>query len=338
MAYLLYLRFLAYEGDPSKGLFFLPCELLERNGDTLKELVLRYAAAWDLPTSFREWVLSHNRFLNSLVDRIVTGYPNAEQAEAWFSTWGYRDPMLTTAEPYLLWAIEGEAELDELLPLKKAGFNVHWTNDLKSFQERKVRLLNGAHTWMTPIGIIHGVEVVRELMEHPTLGVKVRETVHQDIIPTLAYPREEMQIYAEAVFERFLNPYILHRLSDIALNSLSKFKVRVLPSIAYYADGGLPVPDRLVLGFAGLLRYYKVVSKTEGYEGVALTGKPYLVRDDAAALERMAHIWAHAAQTQQLMADTVQTILAEETFWGRDLSSWTSLIDAIAKQLSAWEA
>ena len=170
IAYLLYRRYLHYNGAANRGLIFLPCELLERNGDTLREVVLRYAADWDLPEAFREWVRAHNRFLNSLVDRIVTGYPDQEQAEKWFEEWGYRDEQLCTAESYHLWAIEAEPELDELLPLKSAGLNVHWVDDLKPYQQRKVRILNGAHTLMTPLGILHGVEHVRELMEHETLG------------------------------------------------------------------------------------------------------------------------------------------------------------------------
>lgn len=228
IAYLLHKRFEALGGSAESGLIFLPCELLERNGDELKACVLSYSDDWGYSEAFKAWVTGHNRFLNSLVDRIVTGYP-ADQAEEWFGEWGYEDAMLNTAEPYHFWAIEGEAELDRLLPLSRAGLNVHWVDDLKPYQLRKVRILNGAHTLMTPLALVHGLEQVREVMEHGTFGPFIRAAVEEEIIPALPLPEEELREYADAVYERFLNPFIRHRLQDIAMNSVSKFNVRLLP-------------------------------------------------------------------------------------------------------------
>lgn len=337
-AYVLYKRYEAFGGAPDKGLILLPCELLERNGDILRELVLRYAADWGLPDGFADWVRSSNLFLNSLVDRIVTGYPEEAQAEAWFAEWGYRDAMLTTAEPYHLWAIEGDPSLDDELPLAKAGLNVHWTDDLKPFQERKVRLLNGVHTWMAPIGLLHGVETVRELLEHPSLGQAVREAAYAHIVPALPYPEADMRAYADAVFERFANPYIRHRLADIAMNSLSKFKVRLLPSLAYYAERGETIPARLAEGFAGLLRYYRVEADgSGGFAGRTLGGEPYAVRDDAEQLALMADIWREAAQRGETAAVAIGRLLAETRLWERDLSGWHGLAEAIAAFITGWE-
>ncbi|WP_339279840.1 tagaturonate reductase [Paenibacillus sp. FSL W8-1187] len=333
MTLLLLRRYETFAGAPDKGLIFLPCELLERNGDRLREGVLRHAEEWGLPEAFQAWVREHNRFLSTLVDRIVTGYPDAEEAERWFERWGYRDELLTTGEPYHLWAIEAEPELDEELPLRQAGFNVHWTPDLKPFQQRKVRILNGAHTLMTPLGLLHGVEHVRELMEHPELGSFVRNTVEAEIIPSLPEPAEAMKAYAAEVYERYLNPHLRHRLSDIAMNSISKAKARLLPSMAYYAEKGEPVPAGLALGFAALLRYYRVERIGDGYEGRSFAGEPYRVADDAELLGRIEQAWSADCGERE----KVRRLLADETVWGIDLSAWKGLAEAVADHLAGWE-
>lgn len=317
---LLYERFVHFNGAPDRGLICLPCELLERNGDELRSCVLRYSDDWGYPESFKQWINDHNRFLNSLVDRIVTGYPDAQQAEAWFSEWGYNDPLLTTAEPYHLWAIEAEPEMDDILPLKKAGLNVHWVEDLKPFQQRKVRILNGAHTLMTPIGILHGLEHVRETMEHDQLGRLVRRTVEGEIIPSLPISADELRAYANDVYERFLNPFIRHRLADIAMNSLSKFKVRLLPSLLHYVQNGEALPEGLVTGFAALLRYYKVKQTEDSFTGTTLGGTAYAVRDDAASLALIAAIWSSAEEQSLPLEDTVARLLALDSIWDSNLN------------------
>ncbi|MFB9325609.1 tagaturonate reductase [Paenibacillus aurantiacus] len=338
LAYLLHERYVAFQGDPGKGLVLLPCELLERNGDALKEAVLRYAEDWGFPEAFKTWVLAHNRFLNSLVDRIVTGYPAEAQAEAWFEEWGYRDAMLCTAEPYHLWAIEAEPELESLLPLRKAGLNVHWTDDLKPYQQRKVRILNGAHTWMAPIGLLHGVEHVRELLEHAWLGAEVKRTVLEEIMPSLPYDADELRAYAAAVFDRFGNPYIRHRLTDIAMNSISKFQTRLLPTIRHYGESGGPIPSGLALSLAGLIRYYRVEKQADGsYAGRTLGGVPYAVRDDARLLDRMASHWQQPDSKQLELGEIVRGLLADAELWGTDMSAWQGLSEAVAGEIERME-
>ncbi|WP_019908563.1 tagaturonate reductase [Paenibacillus sp. HW567] len=338
IAYLLYLRYTAYPDSSSHGLIFLPCELLERNGEALRDAVLKYADDWGFSAEFKEWVIRHNRFLNSLVDRIVTGYPEEAQAEAWFEEWGYRDRMLCTAEPYHLWAIEAEPELGKLLPFHEAGLNVHWTNDLVPFQQRKVRILNGMHTWMAPLGLLYGVGHVRELLEHEELGERLRLLAGREIIPALPYPAEEMEAYAAEVRDRFANPHIVHRLSAIAMNSLSKFRIRLLPSLAWYEEQGRAVPEQLMLGLAGLLRYYKVNREPDGtFTGTAFNGQSYTVSDNAAQLERMAEIWSCASAAGEALSQTVNVLLAEELFWGQSLAEWACLADNVTAWLTTWE-
>jgi tagaturonate reductase len=337
-ARLLYERWRAFSGDPRRGLILLPCELTERNGDVLRDAVLRHAADWGWPEAFREWVAQHNRFLNTLVDRIVTGYPDAEQAESWFAAWGYRDAMLTTAEPYHLWAIEGEPELDDELGLRKAGLNVHYTDDLAAFRERKVRILNGAHTWMAPIGLLHGIGTVREALEHPALGPAVREAVYGEIVPAMADADGALRAYADSVFERFANPYIRHRLSDIAMNSLSKFRVRLLPSLAWYAERGERIPPRLAEGLAGLLRCYRVQPDGSGggYASQALDGTTIPVRDDAGLLAIAADHW-RVAERGEGISGAVRRLLADERLWGCDMSRWPGLAETVSAIIENWE-
>ncbi|MDF2668243.1 MAG: altronate oxidoreductase [Paenibacillus sp.] len=333
----LYKRFEAFHGSAEHGLIMLPCELLERNGDELKACVLRYIADWSLPEAFRQWVLNDNRFLNSLVDRIVTGFPS-EQAEQWFSEWGYKDELLNTAEPYHFWAIEGEAELGTILPFEQAGLNVVWTDDLKPYQLRKVRILNGAHTLMTPLGLLNGFEQVREVMEHPDFGAFVRAAVQEEMIPTLPFPEEDMLAFAAAVFERFHNPHIRHRLADIAMNSISKFKVRLLPALLYAVEEqGHPVPTKLTRSFAALLRYYKVERGENGtFVGRTLAGTEYTVRDDVLLLTKLADVWAASGNassvTDRQIRTIVERLLGLTDVWGRDLTAVEGLVEAVSEQ------
>lgn len=314
---LLYRRYTAFQGDASKGLILLPCELLERNGDILKACVLQHAEDWNLPEAFKAWVQASNYFLNSLVDRIVTGFPEQAQADEWYKAWGYQDPMLTTAEPYHLWAIENGHMLEEVIPFRQAGLNVHYVDDLATYQLRKVRILNGAHTLMTPLGILHDIEQVREVMEHSELSSFVRAAVEDEILPLLPIDATELTEYSAAVYERFLNPFIKHRLADIAMNSLSKFKVRVLPSILEYMEQhNGQVPSGLARGFAGLLRYYQVKHESEQFIGVTLSGNFYSVRDDVNVLQTIANIWANSVDERT----AVKQLLASELLWSVDLA------------------
>ncbi|PWW07142.1 tagaturonate reductase [Paenibacillus cellulosilyticus] len=331
---LLYRRFETFGGEASRGLIMLPCELLERNGDTLLECVLKHAQDWGLSDSFQQWVTAHNRFLNSLVDRIVTGYP-ADDAEAIFEKLQYRDAMLNAAEPYHFWAIEAEPELERVLPFVQAGLNVVWTDDLKPYQLRKVRILNGAHTLMTPIGLLSGAEHVRGLMEHPSLGQWVRSTVASEIIPSVPIEKESLTAYANDVYDRYLNPFIRHRLLDIAMNSVSKFKARLLPTLIAYIDNNDALPEGLIRGLAALIRLYRVERQEDGsYTSTAFDGQSLTVRDDAAVLEAMAAAWNSGASSA-----AVEQALSRTDWWGQDIRTIAGMdvASAVTAILEQWE-
>jgi len=336
----LYHRYEAFQGAADRGLICLPCELLERNGDTLRECILKYCDDWQLPDAFRQWVLEHNYFLNSLVDRIVTGYPKQEQAEAWFEEWGYRDPMLTTAEPYHLWAIEGDQSLAEELPLHKAGLNVLWVDNLKPYQQRKVSILNGAHTFMALYGLLQGLEEVRVTMEQEHTSELIKRMVEQEIIPTLPYEDEALKQYAREVYERFLNPFIQHRLSDIAMNSVSKFKTRLFPAIHYYLEKDAKLPDGLATAFAALLRYYQVRKGDAGYEGRTFAGASYVPRDDQSLLEIIEQAWSNhlATRTGASLQAAVVQLLELEALWGLNVNGhYPQIADQLTAILMRWE-
>ncbi len=246
------------------GFIFLPCELIEKNGETLAEIILKYADDFALGEDFKAWVKQENIFCNTLVDRIVTGYPREEKIEL-----GYEDGMLNTSELFHLWVIEGPRAILDELPLDKTGLNIIVTENLDNYRTRKVRILNGAHTSMIPYALLEGVETVGECMENEKIFSFVNKCVFDEIIPTLDLPREELEDYAANVFERFRNPYIKHLCASISLNSVSKFKVRVLPSILEYIKRFGKTPENLIFSFAKLIEFYKVGCPNDAPEVMA---------------------------------------------------------------------
>ncbi len=236
------------------GFVFLPCELIDRNGDNLKRCVLQYAELWGLGEDFKRFVCEKNVFCNTLVDRINTGYPKGEDLNL-----GYEDNMVNTSEYFHLWVIETEYDLAHELPFAKAGLNVIVTPDaLEKYRTRKVRILNGAHTSMVPYAMLSGFDTVKSCMDDDGMRAYLRKCVFEEIIPTLDLPREELLDYAENVLTRFANPYIKHYLSSIVLNSVSKFKVRVLPSVLEYKKRFGTYPQTLCFALAKLIEFYRV--------------------------------------------------------------------------------
>ena len=234
------------------GFVFLPCELIDRNGDNLKKCILQYADLWNLGDGFKAFVEKDNVFCNTLVDRINTGYPKDENIDL-----GYADEMINTSENFHLWVIEGYDKLFDEIPFDKCGLNVILTDNLEMYRTRKVRILNGAHTSLVPYALLSGFDTVKSCVDDAVMNAHIRKCVYDEIIPTLDLPREELVDYADNVLKRFANPYIRHYLSSIALNSVSKFKVRVLPSILEYIRRYGKMPETLIFSFAQLIKFYR---------------------------------------------------------------------------------
>ncbi len=231
------------------GFVLLPCELIDSNGDELKKYVFEYANLWQLGEGFKEWVNNENTFVNTLVDRIVTGYPDDEAA-----TLHPDDKHLDAGELFHLWVIEGAFENE--LPLKKGGYNVVWTDDVKPYKKIKVRILNGAHTSMVAGALLSGIETVGECMQNELVNSFLNRCMYKEILPTIG-ENEESLSFAKAVFDRFENPYIKHQLRSIALNSVSKFSVRVLPTLLEYKEQRGEYPPCLTMSLAYLITFYK---------------------------------------------------------------------------------
>jgi tagaturonate reductase len=257
LAAFLYRRYRNHLQDQRfSGLLIVPCELLERAGDDLRRIVLQHAEAWGLEQAFQDWVQRENVFLNSIVDRIVTGYPQ-DEAEQLEQKFGYTDGLITVAEPYYLWILEGDEQLAEQLPFHQAGLNVEWVEDLTPYIQRKVRILNGAHTFLVPIAFRQGHDTVREAVNDEKLLIKLQRFLLQTVLPTIPLEREALTEYVQQTLERFRNPYLQHRLLDIALNSTSKFCSRLLPTLVDHLQQGGQPPDELLESLAHLLLFYR---------------------------------------------------------------------------------
>ncbi len=272
-----------------KGFVFLPCELIDNNGDELRKCILRYADLWQLEDGFYKWLAEENTFCNTLVDRIVTGYPNDGTQKKHPD-----DKFLDTAEIFHLWVIEGDFESE--LPLKKAGFNVIWTDDAKPYKKIKVRILNGAHTSLVAGAILSGIETVGEAMKDETAAAFLSKCMNGEILPAIGKNESSLK-FASDVSDRFRNPFIHHKWRSIVLNSVSKFSVRVLPTILEYRELFGAYPKCLTMSLAYLIYFYK----------------NDIPEDSAEAVEAMKN-------------GTVAEILKNTSLWHSDLSDMTDAV------------
>lgn len=285
-----------------KGFIILSCELIDHNGEELEKCCLQYADLWNLGEDFKTWLKSENDFCSTLVDRIVTGFPRDEHA-ALCERIGEQDNMMDTAEIFHLWVIQGHHE-DEL-PLKKAGYNVIWTDNVDPYKKRKVRILNGAHTSMVLGARLYGLETVGECLKDEKVSALLKKCIFKEIIPTIG-DTEDNRKFGEAVLERFSNPFIKHMLLSIALNSVSKFKARVLPTILEYKEQFGSYPPALVFSLAALISFYRTDESNDGEEIMSF-----------------------------MKTASVSDILKREDYWGEDLTcllpevnKWYQLIEA----------
>ena len=247
----------------------MPCELIDRNGDNLKAAVLKYAKLWNFGDGFISWIETENVFCNTLVDRINTGYPNGETLDL-----GYEDCMVNTSETFHLWVIETDFDLEKELPFSAAGLNVIVTPDaLERYRTRKVRILNGAHTSMIPYAMLRGLETVKDCLDDSVMSKHLCDCL-EEIKVSLDIPEAEKESYAEAVLARFANPHIHHLCASISLNSISKFRVRVLPSILEYREKTGKNPEHLLFAFGMLLRFYRIGTPTDDAKIIAYIKEP----------------------------------------------------------------
>ena len=316
---LLYKRFQKFGGASDKGLILIPCELIDNNGENLKRIILQYADDWKLGAEFVEWINEDNIFCNTLVDRIVPGYPR-DKMDAITAELGYKDNLVVEGEQFHLWVIEGPASVKEEIPAEICGLNIVFTDNQEPYRTRKVRILNGAHTSLVPVGYLYGIDKVRESLEDEVVGKFLKDAIFDEICPTLDLSKEELEQFSNDVLDRFRNPYLEHALISISLNSTSKYKTRVLPSVLEYIKRKNENPKHLLFSLASLIAFYRGKRGDESYE----------VKDDQSALDFFATQWANGDT-----ASVVKATLKNTDFWGTDLTQFEGLEETVANNLES---
>lgn len=299
-------------------LLVLPCELVEKNGEKLKDVVKDYCDLWQLGDGFKSWLDSNVKFVNTLVDRIVPGYPK-DNLEIIRDTVG-KDEYFVVAEPFHLWVIEDE-EIEDILGLKKAGLNIVYTEDLTPYRDMKIRVLNGAHTSMVPIGILSSIETVSETISDKIVGSYIKDLIYEEIVPVVDLEEDTVRKYADKVLERFNNQYIRHELSDISLNSVSKFKVRVLPTILDYYNKHNELPKRLVESLSSLIVFY-----SGKYKKLNIS-----LRDDTNIIDYFNKMWTEYYKNNIGLDELTENVLSNLDLWDTNLTQ----IDGLAKRVAS---
>ena len=319
VAVLLHERFKHFDGAEDKGLRIIPCELIEDNAFALKEIILKYAQLWNLDSNFVQWIEQSNYFHNTLVDRIVPGYPK-DDAETYEDQLDYEDQMMVVSEVFLLFVIQDLANLKERIPFDRIDEQILVVDDIQPYRLRKVRILNGGHTLMLAPAILSGKETVKESIDDPFLGKFLSETIFNEVNPTLGLDENELKDFAEEVFDRFRNPFIKHYQASIALYFVSKFKVRILPSLLKYVEINQKLPLNLTFSLASLIRFYQ-----------GKFGEKFLpLNDEETIVNRFKEIWAN-----EDYGKVAELALSETAFWDTDLAKVNGLKSAVAKAL--WE-
>ena len=332
LAALLHARWNALGDTDESALLVLPCELIENNGAALRQIVLAHASRWGLAPGFTGWIERRVDFLATLVDRIVPGFPH-EEADVLFADWGYEDRLAVAVEPFHLWAIEGDDAQRARLKLDCPGLDIVWTADLRPWRESKVRVLNGGHIATALAAFLGGHDTVRDMMDDGVVTDFLRRLIDRDILPFVPLPPDERRTYADAVLERFANPFARHALLSISVGAIGKWRIRILPSLLDQVARDSIASSRIAFSLAALIRFVRGEEDAEGWHGMR-EGQRYPIRDDDVALAAINAIWRGHEGDHHAVA---RLILADPTVWGQDLSVLPGLADKVARSLAAIE-
>lgn len=312
---LLYHRFKHFNGDKSKGLIIFPCELIFLNGHKLKETIYQYIELWNLGEEFKTWFETACGVYATLVDRIVPGFPRKD-IDNIKTKLNFDDNLVVQGEAFHLWVIEAPESVAEEFPAHKAGLNVLFVPSEEPYHERKVTLLNGPHTVLSPVAFLSGVNIVRDACQHEVIGKFIKRVMFDELMETLNLPKEELKKFAEDVLERFNNPFVDHQVTSIMLNSFSKYATRDLPGVKEYLKRKGVLPEGLVLGLAAIMVYYKGGKRADGVE---------IVPNDAPEImEMLTRLWNEGS-----VENLVKTVLADTSIWGEDLNAIQGLADRV---------
>ncbi|TAH67120.1 MAG: tagaturonate reductase [Anaerolineaceae bacterium] len=323
----LYERYIYFKGDKDKGLIILPLELIDNNGDELKNVIMKYIKLWNLEEGFLNWLDEACEFCNSLVDRIITGFSD-EYALAVWEELGYRDDLLVAGETFGLWAIQDINNISSEFPLHKANQSVIFTKDLSPYELRKVRILNGAHIAFALASYLSDNDYVLESMEDQDIRTFMTKAIYDEIIPSLDLPKDDLTAFADSVIERFRNPYNKHPLLSISLNGVSKWKYRILPSILDYIDHKGELPFMLTFSIAALIEFYRGLKEQDN--GVYVNkrhGEEYLILDDNSVIE---FFKINSQMDDEVL---VKSFLSVEEFWDQDLNKLPGFSEAVRSYL-----
>ncbi len=319
----LYHRFQHFEGAKDKGCILLPCELVEQNGKALQSAILQYALQWDLGVKFMTWVKKHNYFCNTLVDRIVSGYPKG-RSEDILRKIGYQDNLLVAGEYYHSWIIEGPDIVQKELPFSETKLNVKFVTDSKDYREMKVRILNGAHTSMVPVGYLAGVRTVKEVMDDQVISMFINNILTNEISTTLkGYQEGEVCNFINTTLDRFKNPTLKHLLISISLNSTSKFAARLLPAFKEYLAENKALPKRIVFALSCLFLFYKGSYNDEDIP----------INDDPEVMKLFKEYWKQHDTESLTYLQMVSSLLGYAQIWGEDLNVYKGLAQMITENL-----
>lgn len=321
---ILHERYTHFKGASHSGFVIVPTELVVNNGSLLKEIILKLAAYNELPEAFINWITANNQFCNSLVDRIVPGKPKelaALEEEA-----GYTDQLWIDAEPYLLWAIEGDETISNTLCFCEADDRMLITPDITPYREQKLRILNGSHTISVPLAFLKGLNTVYESMSNEYMRTFFRTVITEEIVPTIKDTCPQAPVFAEDVLDRFANPYIAHKLISITFQESSKMNARNVRTIARYYEREHIVPSHMALGFAAMLLFLRPAKEENGvYAGLRGT-EYYTITDDNAAI--FAACWKN-----KNTAEMVKEICADKRLWEIDLSAIPNFCESVTTHL-----
>lgn len=323
----LYERFKA--GLP--GLVILSCELIDNNGKELLRCVNEYIKDWGLDDAFKAWVNDKNIFCSTLVDRIVPGrIRNPEEVKALNKANGYEDELIDVGEVFGVWIIEGPAGLEDKLPFKKAGVPVHVVPDVTPYKKRKVRILNGAHTGFVLGAYLAGFDIVRDCMNNDTIRGFMNKMLYDEVIPTLPLDKNDLIQFAEAVQDRFNNPFVNHELMSISLNSASKWKARNMPSFLEYVEEHKKLPVCLTMSLAAFIAFYSNQIQELNDKGLVCKrpkGNTYTISDDRWVLE---FFYEHRNDSPETL---VHAVLSDVKMWDQDLTKVAGLEKAVTDDL-----
>lgn len=312
-------RYQHFNGDVTKGLSFICCELIDYNGEELRRCVLGLARAKNCSQEFVNWINEACHFTSTLVDRIVPGYPRDEIKEI-TEELGYVDNNIVKGEIFHLWVLQKEAHIEKVFPCDEVGLNVIYAESIVPYKQRKVKILNGCHTCMVPVAYLYGIDTVKESIENEHIGRFTNEFVFDEVVPTIKLPHDQMVSFANSVFERYLNPFVRHELMSIALNSISKYKARVLPTVKDYYELNGVLPTHAMFSLASLIKFYFGLRNEE----------PIKLNDDPKYLEFFNELKVKGLEEKEV----VRLVLSQVDMWGEDLNKLANAHELVSNYLT----